>query len=92
MAMQTLYVKEHDGIVHNPMGQLAAVPSQPWWSALGSQSSIYGESCGQLKNLLMEHPSNGDKLTCTKQAGRVTEQGLNKGNPAHFTIFPGNLL
>ncbi|PPE02471.1 hypothetical protein GOBAR_DD00455 [Gossypium barbadense] len=90
MAMQTLHVKEHDGIVHNPMGQLAPVPSQPWWSALGSQSSIYGESCGQLKNLLMEHPSNGDHLTCTKQAGRVTEQGLNKGNPAHFTIFPGD--
>ncbi|PPS12035.1 hypothetical protein GOBAR_AA08614 [Gossypium barbadense] len=90
MAMQTLYAKEHDGIVHNPMGQLAPVPSQPWWSALGSQSSIYGESCGQLKNLLMEHPSNGDQLTCTKQAGRVNEQGLNKGNPAHFTIFPGD--
>ncbi|KAG8504026.1 hypothetical protein CXB51_002332 [Gossypium anomalum] len=90
MAMQTLYVKEHDGIVHNPMGQLAPVPSQPWWSAVGSQSSIYGESCGQLKNLLMEHPSNGDQLTCTKQAGRVNEQGLNKGNPAHFSIFPGD--
>ncbi|XVF07511.1 hypothetical protein REPUB_Repub06bG0145400 [Reevesia pubescens] len=87
MAMQTLYLKEHDGIVHNPMGQLASsVPSLPWWSALGSQS-VYGESiCGQLKPLLMEHPSGGagDQLNSTKQ-------GLNKGNPSQFTIVPGQL-
>ncbi|KAK8972479.1 hypothetical protein V6N11_018840 [Hibiscus sabdariffa] len=62
------------------------LPSHPWWTALGSQSSIYGESCGQLKPLLMEHPSNGDQLPCTKRA----EQGLNKGHPAHFTVFPGD--
>ncbi|OMP02367.1 CCAAT-binding transcription factor, subunit B [Corchorus capsularis] len=90
MAMQTLYLKEHDGIVHNPMGQLAAasVPSIPWWTALGSQS-VYGDSCGQLKPLLVE---NHDQLTSTKQAGRVTEhhEVINKGNPAQFTIFPEN--
>ncbi|XP_021289351.1 nuclear transcription factor Y subunit A-10-like [Herrania umbratica] len=89
MAMQTLYLKEHDGIVHNPMGQLASVPTLPWWSALGSQS-VYGESCGQSKTLLMEHPSSGDQLTSTKQAGRATEQQLNKANPTQFTIFPGD--
>ncbi|KAE8726635.1 Nuclear transcription factor Y subunit A-4 [Hibiscus syriacus] len=86
MAMQTLYLKEHDGNVHDPMGQLAQVPSQPWWTALRSQASIYAESCGQLKPLLMEHPSNGDQLPCTKQA----EQGASKGHPAHFSIFPGD--
>ncbi|OMO68604.1 CCAAT-binding transcription factor, subunit B [Corchorus olitorius] len=89
MAMQTLYLKEHDGIVHNPMGQLAAasVPSIPWWTALGSQS-VYGDSCGQLKPLLVE---NHDQLTSTKQTGRVTEhEVINKGNPAQFTIFPGD--
>ncbi|XP_022747632.1 nuclear transcription factor Y subunit A-10-like isoform X2 [Durio zibethinus] len=89
MAMQTLYLKEHDGIVHNPLGQLDSVPSLPWWSGLGSQS-VYGESCGQLKPLLMEHPSGGDQVTSTKQADRGTEQELNKGNPARFTIFPGD--
>ncbi|XP_022743501.1 nuclear transcription factor Y subunit A-10-like [Durio zibethinus] len=89
MGMQTLYLKEHDGIVHNPMGQLASVPSLPWWSALGSQS-VYGESCGQLKPLLMEHPSNGDHVTSAKQSGRGTEQELNKGNLSQFTIFPGD--
>ncbi|XWS56084.1 hypothetical protein CRYUN_Cryun09bG0056400 [Craigia yunnanensis] len=89
MAMQTLYLKEHDGVVQNPMGQLASAPSLPWWSALGSQS-VYGESCGQLKPLLMKHPSSGDQVTSTKQAGRGTEQELNKGNPSQFTIFPGN--
>ncbi|XP_022766940.1 nuclear transcription factor Y subunit A-10-like [Durio zibethinus] len=88
MAMQTRYLKEHDGIAHNPMGQTAPVPSLPWWSGLGSQS-VYGESCGQLKPLLMEHPSTGDQVTSTKQAWRGTEQGLNKGNPTQFTIFPG---
>ncbi|XWS59366.1 hypothetical protein CRYUN_Cryun08bG0115300 [Craigia yunnanensis] len=87
MAMQTLYLKEHDGIVHNPVGQLASEPSLPWWSALGSQS-VYGESCGQLKPLLMEHPSSGYQVTSTKQAGKDTEE-LNKGNLAQFTIFPG---
>ncbi|XWS43329.1 hypothetical protein CRYUN_Cryun16bG0093700 [Craigia yunnanensis] len=89
MPMQTLYLKEHDGIVHNPMGQLASIPSLPWWSTLGSQS-VYGEYCGQLKPLLMEHPSIGDQVTSTKQAGRGTELELNKGNPAQFTIFPVN--
>ncbi|XWS66573.1 hypothetical protein CRYUN_Cryun05aG0211200 [Craigia yunnanensis] len=89
MAMQTLYLKEHDGIVHNPMGQLASVPSLPWWSALGSQS-VYGESCGQSKPMLMEHPSSGDQVTSTKQAGRGTEQEMRKGNLAQFTIFPGD--
>ena len=93
MTMQTLYLKEHDEIVHNPMGQLAmaSIPSLPWWSTLGSQS-VYGESCGQLKPLLMEHPSGGYQVTSTKQAGRGTEQELNKGNPAQFIIFPGNLI
>ncbi|XVE75851.1 hypothetical protein DITRI_Ditri12bG0124600 [Diplodiscus trichospermus] len=89
MATQTLYLKEHDGIVHNPMEQLASVPSVPWWSALGSQS-VYGESYGQLKPLLMEHQSSGDQVTSTKQARRATEQELIKGNPAQFTIFPGD--
>ncbi|GMJ13963.1 nuclear factor Y, subunit A10 [Hibiscus trionum] len=68
------------------MGQLAPVPSHPWWTALGSQPSIYGESCGQLKPLLMEHPSNGDQVPCPKQA----EQGVSKGHPAQFTVFPGD--
>ncbi|KAE8731132.1 agamous-like MADS-box protein AGL8-like protein [Hibiscus syriacus] len=86
MAMQTLYVKEHDGNVRDPMGQLAQVPSQTWWTALKSQASIYGESCGQLKPVLMERPSNGDQLPWSKQA----EQGVNKGRPAQFTLFPGD--
>ncbi|XVF55878.1 hypothetical protein PTKIN_Ptkin06aG0071900 [Pterospermum kingtungense] len=51
---------------------------------------MYGDSCGQLKPLLMEHPSSGDQVSSTKQGGRGTEQELNKGNPSQFTIFPGD--
>ncbi|XVF76067.1 hypothetical protein PTKIN_Ptkin13bG0236500 [Pterospermum kingtungense] len=84
MAMQTLYLKEHNGIAHNPMGQLSSVPSSlPWWTTLGPPS-VYGDPCGQLKPLLMEHPSSGDQVTSTKQ------ELMNKGNPAQFTIFPGD--
>ncbi|KAF3442759.1 hypothetical protein FNV43_RR16676 [Rhamnella rubrinervis] len=89
MAMQTIYFKEHEGIVPNTIGQLSSIPSAPWWAAFGSQS-IFGESCGQLKPLSMEHPGSGDQLSATKQAGRVTELGQDKGNTTQFTIFPGD--
>ncbi|XP_062006591.1 nuclear transcription factor Y subunit A-10-like [Rosa rugosa] len=83
MAMQTVYFKEHEGL-----GQLSSV--LPWWgTAFGSQQ-VYGESCGQSKPFTMELPNNGDQLTATKQPGRGTEQGLDKGNTNQFTIFPGD--
>ncbi|KAF5473460.1 hypothetical protein F2P56_010069 [Juglans regia] len=84
MATRTMYFKEREGIVHNPMGQLSA----PWWSTLSSQS-IYGKSCGQLKPLSMEHPSGGDQLIANKAAGRGTEQAA-RGSRTQFTIFPDN--
>nr|QJD20782.1 nuclear factor [Ceanothus thyrsiflorus] len=89
MAMQTIFFKEHEGLLPNTIGQLSSVPSAPWWSAFGSQS-IYGESCGQLKPLSMEHLGSGDQLSATKQAGRGTELGPDKGNTTQFTIFPGD--
>lgn len=85
MATQTVYFKEHEGIVPNPMGQMS-----PWWSALAPSQSVYGESCAQLKPFTMEHPNKGDQFISTKQAGRGTEQGLDRGNTTQFTIFPGN--
>lgn len=92
MAMQTIYFKEHEGLVRNTIGQLSSVPSAPWWSGFGSQQSIYGESCGQLKPLSMEFPCSGDQLSATKQAGRGTElAGPDKGNTSQFTIFPGKV-
>ncbi|KAK8514709.1 hypothetical protein V6N12_057605 [Hibiscus sabdariffa] len=80
--MQTLYLKEHDGIGNHPMGQLGgSVPSSsslPWGTALGSHQSFNGGGPlgAQLKPLLMEHPSNGDQHISTKQQ--------------QFTIFPGD--
>lgn len=91
MAMQTIFFKEHEGLVPNTIGQLSSVPSGPWWSAFGSQS-VFGESCGQLKPLSMEQPGTGDQLISTKHAGRGTDLGPDKGNPTQFTIFPRNLL
>lgn len=91
MAMQTIYLKEHEGLVPNTIGQLSSVPSGPWWSAFGSQS-VFGENCGKLKPLSMEQPGASDELISTKHAGRGTDLGPDKGNPTQFIIFPGNLL
>ncbi|KAM3690202.1 hypothetical protein ACB094_09G105700 [Castanea mollissima] len=85
MATQAVYFKEHEGIVHNSMGQL---PSS-WWGSFASQSG-YGESCGRLKSFSMDLPSGGDQLIANKQAGRGTEHGAERGNTTQFTIFPDN--
>ncbi|PON40008.1 Nuclear transcription factor Y subunit A [Trema orientale] len=89
MAMQTIYFKEHEGLVPNTIGQLSSIPSGPWWSAFGTQS-VFGDSCGQLKPLSMEQPGTGDQLISTKHAGRGTDLGPDKGNTTQFTIFPGD--
>ncbi|KAJ6746043.1 TRANSCRIPTION FACTOR NF-Y ALPHA-RELATED [Salix koriyanagi] len=84
MAMKTFYVKDHEGSVHNPIGQLSTVP---WWTAIGSQA-VNGESCGILKALPIEQPVGGGE-TATMHARMGAEQGLDKGNINQFTIFPG---
>ncbi|KDP36098.1 hypothetical protein JCGZ_08742 [Jatropha curcas] len=91
MAVKTLFFKENDGIVHNPIGQLSSVPSIPWWSNLGPQSA-YGESFGSFKLSSMEQSIGGDQVTAMKQARRGTEQGLDidKGNTTQFTMFSGD--
>ncbi|XP_044489011.1 nuclear transcription factor Y subunit A-10-like [Mangifera indica] len=75
MAMQTVYLKEHEGNVHNPTGQFSSVPPAPWWSQLGSQP-VY--ACGQSKSFSIEIP--------TEEAS----QRLDKGNLTQFTLFPGD--
>lgn len=89
MATETFYFKQREGIVHNPMGQLSA----HWWSAITSPS-VYGEACGQLKPLSIEHPSGGggDQLITNKQAARGTEQATARANTTQFTLFPGKLM
>jgi len=80
----TMKIKEHEGIVYNPSGQLSTVP---WWSAFGSQA-VTGESCGLLKALPVEQFAIGSEAA-TKQARMSTDQRLDKGNITRFTIFPG---
>ncbi|KAF7149450.1 hypothetical protein RHSIM_Rhsim03G0063600 [Rhododendron simsii] len=87
MTMHALYLKEHEGIVRNPIGQLPSA-AVPWWSGIGSQST-YNEPFGQIKSSFLEHPNSGGQLTANKRAERGTEQGLEKGNTTQFTIFPG---
>ncbi|KAE9584153.1 putative transcription factor Hap2/NF-YA family [Lupinus albus] len=72
MAKQTIYFKEHEGIIHN---------------SLGSQS-FYGESCGQMKPFSLEIPNYIDQLASSKESVKRVEQLLYKGNTTSFTIFP----
>lgn len=87
MTMHTVYMKEHEGIGHNSIGQLPSGPSVPWRSALGPQS-VYVEPFGKLKSLSTEHPTGGNQVTATKHDDSRSEQGLDKGNFTQF-IFPG---
>ncbi|KAH1262505.1 Nuclear transcription factor Y subunit A-10 [Glycine max] len=89
MAMQTVYLKEHEGLVHSSVGQLSSVTSAPWWSALGSQP-VYGEYCGQMKSFSLEISNYVDQFGAGKQAARGVEQLLDKGHTTQFTIFPGD--
>lgn len=86
MTMHTVYLKEHEGIVQNPTGQLSS-GAVPWWGGIGSQSA-YAESFGQFKSSSMEHPTSGGQPTSTKHAEQPTELGLEKGNTTQFAIFP----
>lgn len=78
-------IKEHEGIVRNPSGQLSTV--LPWWATFGSQA-VTGESCGLLRALPVEQLAIGGEAA-TKQARMSTDQRLDKGNITQFTIFPG---
>lgn len=93
--MQTVYLKEHEGIAHNFVGQLSSgngnSATVPWWSGFGSQS-VYGETGGgQIKSFSLE-PSFAvvDQLAGNKQSGRGgNEHVMGKGHGNQFTIFPG---
>lgn len=92
MAMQTVYFKEHEGIVHNSIGQLSSVTSTPWWAALGSQT-VQHESLGQMmKPFSLDFHNYVDHLSVPKQPERAARQALDKGHTTQFTIFPGNFL
>ncbi|KAL3755530.1 hypothetical protein ACJRO7_002564 [Eucalyptus globulus] len=90
MAMQALYLNEHEGMLHNPTSQLSSAPSAaPWWAAFRGQS-FHGDSLGQSNSSPVDNPSCGDHLMPAKQAGRGAEQGADKGSLTQFTIFSGD--
>ncbi|CAJ1882284.1 unnamed protein product [Sphenostylis stenocarpa] len=88
MAMQTVYLKEHEGNAHNFVGALSSAASAPWWSVFGSQPVHGGESCGQMKPFSLELPNCIGQLAASKTATRGAEQVLGKGHKTQFTIFP----
>lgn len=91
--MQTVYLKEHEGIVHNSsVGQFSSGALTPWWSGFGSQSVYGGDSCGQMKPFSLELSNYIDQLAPSKRLVRGVEQLLDKGHANQFTIFPGNYL
>ncbi|CAL0299452.1 unnamed protein product [Lupinus luteus] len=79
--MQTVYFKEHEGIVHNSVGELSTVNSAAWWT-----NAI--ESCGQMKPFSLDIPNYVDQLAHSKQSIRGVEQLLDKGHTTSFNIFP----
>lgn len=89
MAMQPVYLKEHEGNVHNSVGQFSSVTSAPWWSnAYGSQPVYGGESCGQMKPFSLELSNYIDQIAPSKNLVRGVEQLFDKGHTNQFTIFP----
>ncbi|XP_012570383.3 nuclear transcription factor Y subunit A-10 [Cicer arietinum] len=91
MAMQNVYLREHEGTFHNSVGQYSSVNSAPWWNnAFGSSQSVYGgdQSCGQMKPFSLELSNYIDQLGPSKHLGRGVEQLLDKGHTNQFTIFP----
>ncbi|BAT96536.1 hypothetical protein VIGAN_08349200 [Vigna angularis var. angularis] len=87
MAMQTAYLKEHEGIVHNSVGQLSSGTSAPWWNGLGSQP-VYGDYCGQNKPFSLEFSNYIDPFAGGKQAVRGAEPVIDRGHATQFSIFP----
>lgn len=91
MPMQTAHFKEQERSVHNSIGKMPSVQSVSWWSSIDPQSA-YEEPYRQLKSISMEHPTSGNQFSSTKHQGHGAQQGMNKGDSTHFTIFSGNLL
>ncbi|XP_052175649.1 nuclear transcription factor Y subunit A-10-like isoform X2 [Diospyros lotus] len=88
MAMPTVFMKENEGILNNPVFQPSST-LVPWWSGLGSQP-VDGGSGSQFKFSHVEQSTGGGQLTAPKDSGCDMEQGLEKGSILQFTISPGD--
>ncbi|XP_057741871.1 nuclear transcription factor Y subunit A-10-like isoform X2 [Arachis stenosperma] len=104
MGMETAYLKEHEGIVHNSVGQLSsasAAAGSSWWSisAFGShqnQSSVYGETSNYnnnnnnqiMKPFSLELHNNNNYIDQLASSANKQQQFLDKGPTTQFTIFP----
>ncbi|OIW05175.1 hypothetical protein TanjilG_19806 [Lupinus angustifolius] len=85
--MQSVYLKGHEGIHHNSIGQFSHANSAPWWSSFASESAYGAESYGQMKPFSLEFANYEDHLNDTKKSARGAEQVFGKGYTTQFTIF-----
>ena len=93
MAPQTGYLKEHEGVVPNSLGQLSSSPAR-LWSGYGQGCQSFFGDFGQVKasSTIQQLGSNGKEFTGTEQALQVAAHGFEKLNTAPFSIYPGNFL
>ncbi|XP_077225917.1 nuclear transcription factor Y subunit A-10-like isoform X2 [Tasmannia lanceolata] len=95
--MQAVCVKDHGGILQNPISQSAPVAFVPWWSVIGSQP-VYGESFNHLKSVSVDQPSTEDHFSVIpRQVHHAIGQGPSMAitekegyDTAKFTIFPSH--
>lgn len=89
MATETVYFKEHEGILHNPVRQLASTPSPAlWWGATG-----YGGQPFQPNPSPVERTRSGygDHFAASKAVEQGMRESANIGSVTQFTISSGNL-
>lgn len=86
MAMEAVYFKEHEGIIHNPAGQLSSTPSQAFWWTAG-----YGAQSFQSNPSYAVHTRSGDHFAASEQSEQGTKQSADKESATQFTISSGNL-
>ncbi|KAG7017510.1 Nuclear transcription factor Y subunit A-10, partial [Cucurbita argyrosperma subsp. argyrosperma] len=91
MAPQTGYLKEHEGVVPNSLGQLSSSPAR-LWSGYGQGCQSFFGDFGQVKasSTIQQLGSNGKEFTGTEQALQVAAHGFEKLNTAPFSIYPGD--
>uniref|UniRef100_A0A7N0UMP5 Nuclear transcription factor Y subunit n=2 Tax=Kalanchoe fedtschenkoi TaxID=63787 RepID=A0A7N0UMP5_KALFE len=85
--MQTVYLKEYEGMSEKTTGHLSSGQTMPWWVA--ESHSDPAEAFRHLKSSPVEHATAGRQFTLTKSDHSRTLKGAEKDAANQFTISPG---
>uniref|UniRef100_A0A7N0V5F1 Nuclear transcription factor Y subunit n=1 Tax=Kalanchoe fedtschenkoi TaxID=63787 RepID=A0A7N0V5F1_KALFE len=85
--MQTVYLKEYEGMSENTIGHLTSGQRMPWWAA--DSHSDPTDAFRHLKALPAEHAAAGSQFTLTKSDPSEVVKGAGKGGSTQFTISTG---